>query len=444
MATTRRLHDWGVRLGTCALVLLMVLLAACGDGTATQAPASQTPAESVTGGQATTTTTTVPATTTTPPGGVTTPIAATRTGAVTTHTTRSSATPTRTAAATRATTTSAVSPVPPATAQAAWGPTLPRLTGGQIYVDPDGRFTITVPRDWRKVERPDVDVAFIAPGGRPPLGGIKLAPVPADVTIDMYDDSMDEFLSELFADYVPISREKVVVGAHHAYKRVFQSTVSGSRLQYARVYFVEGGSAHILTFASSPEDFPRVAPLLDQIAGSYTVGKGGAAGGPTPTIGAGVLRNWGPTLAPLPDGQVYTDPDGRFSFSVPPDWTMTDISDAAVAFSAGDKPPLVMVNLRDMEAAGTNLETLNLSVERDFRSRPGYALISLDRIVMDNHPAYKRVYKAASSDTETHLVQVYFIDRNTIHALTFACLREDFPQWTPIFDGIIGSYKVGP
>ncbi len=61
---TRRLHGWGARLGACTLTLLMILLAACGTGAATQAPVSLTPTGAIAGGinTATTTTTTTAAT----------------------------------------------------------------------------------------------------------------------------------------------------------------------------------------------------------------------------------------------------------------------------------------------------------------------------------------------------------------------------------------------
>ena len=163
---------------------------------------------------------------------------------------------------------------------------------------------------------------------------------------------------------------------------------------------------------------------------------------PTATT-APPLSGWGPTLTPLSGGKPYSDPDKRFSFSVPANWTQGDAGNSAAAFGPADRSANFTVTL-DKVPANTSIEAYNASAEQQLKSQfANYTAVSLDKVVVTNHQAYKRVSRATVQGQAIQFVQIYFIDQNVAHVLTFACLPADFDRLTKIFDGIAGSSAVG-
>src|SRR5439155_12528492 len=143
------------------------------------------------------------------------------------------------------------------------------------------------------------------------------------------------------------------------------------------------------------------------------------------------VANWGPVLAPLEGGKVYNDPAGRFSFRVPQDWTKTDTPPAntEVAFVAPGNLPNMNVGLEDVsKASNVTLDRYNQASEDQLKKLSGYTPVSLTKVVVDNHPAYKRVFKATVSGRDAQFEQVYFLDNNTAHVQTFTTLPQNFAQ----------------
>ena len=164
--------------------------------------------------------------------------------------------------------------------------------------------------------------------------------------------------------------------------------------------------------------------------------------GPTVTT-APPPSGWGPTLAPLSGGKPYTDPDNRFSFSIPANWAQGDAGNSASSFGPADRSANFTVTL-DKVPANTSIEAYNASAEQQLKSQfANYTAVSLDKVVVNNHQSYKRVSRATVQGQAIQFVQVYFIDQNVAHVLTFACLPTDFDRLTRIFDGLAGSYAVG-
>ena len=163
-----------------------------------------------------------------------------------------------------------------------------------------------------------------------------------------------------------------------------------------------------------------------------------APAAPTQTPAA----NWGPALAPLSGGKVYGDPEDRFTFSVPNNWSERESNTSAVAFGSPGTQATVSVNLTDAPG-GTDIEALNNALAAQVQEQNGYAAVSLDKVVVDSQPAYRRVYRVTNQGQQVQVVQVYFIKGSTAHILTFATLASDFSQFSRTFDGIAGSYKAG-
>lgn len=154
--------------------------------------------------------------------------------------------------------------------------------------------------------------------------------------------------------------------------------------------------------------------------------------------------NWGPTLAPLSGGKRYTDPANRFSFSVPNNWVQDQSATTQLTFAPADTSSTFSTSL-DRPAAATSLEAFNAAVEQQLRGQlTGYTAVSLDRVLIDGHQSYRRVSRGMAQGQNLQVMQLYFIDNGAVHFLTFVTRAESFDRLAATFDGVGGSYKVGP
>ncbi len=183
-------------------------------------------------------------------------------------------TPTVSASTTRtvagATATRAASPV-------VVGTPLPTLSGGQLYRDPQVRFSFQIPANWTQVQAAGAEVAFQAPapsGTIPATVNIVLEKLPsATVTLDEYDQAGETNLKQQFTDYKSVSLTKVLVDGKPAYKRVYTATIAGRVLQLQQVYLIERDVAYLITCGAPQETFATNMPVFDQISGTFKIGQ---------------------------------------------------------------------------------------------------------------------------------------------------------------------------
>ncbi len=278
-----RSHLRNTRVGLLAFALLLAALAACG-GNSTATPASQATTATTSAALSATGTTAAGVASTTSPTGV---APASPTTAATTRTATAAGTTTRTTVAsgtggttTRGTTTgqatagvttrtaTGTAPGTPGT-----GTVLAPLAGGRRYVDPQGRFSLSVPEDYREDTSDGVDVAFELPSGN---SGVAVtledtSAVPG-LTLDQYNAIIERQLPQRFPAYTPVSLDRVVIGGQPAYRRVFRATQEGETLQIALLYFLVDSTAHTLVFGAPPDEFASQEATFNGIAGSYRPG----------------------------------------------------------------------------------------------------------------------------------------------------------------------------
>ncbi len=270
----------GVALPTLALALLAVCSR---GGAATTTTTAMTTTTTATTTATTTVTATTTATVTVTAGATTTPPAApvrattvpttSATAATTTRTGGSGPATTRAAGARTATTVGGAVPPP-----AIWGPTLPPLADGARYEDPQGRFSLSVPRDWTKLDA--VQEANAAVGFAGPVELLRLNVGLVDVpvtnpTIEDFNQQYEQLLADQFTafDYKPVSTARVVVAGRQAYKRVFDVTFQGRPLRVVQVYLLDNATLHTLAFTTPVELFAEQEPIFDGITGTYRVGR---------------------------------------------------------------------------------------------------------------------------------------------------------------------------
>ncbi len=157
------------------------------------------------------------------------------------------------------------------------GTPLPTLGAGQAYVDPQGRFSFTIPNNWTQVQAAGAEIAYQSPapaGTIPATVNIVLEKLPsATVTLDEYDQAGETNLKQQFPDYKPVSLTKVTIDGKPAYKRVYTATIVGRLLQLQQVYLIERDVAYVISCGAPQEAFAANATIFDQISGTFKIGQ---------------------------------------------------------------------------------------------------------------------------------------------------------------------------
>jgi hypothetical protein len=163
---------------------------------------------------------------------------------------------------------------------APWGPVLTPLANGVLYTDPRGRFTARAPQGWNRQDAPPNSVFFRAPG----LWGVELAL--NDGSAFSVVEQADEVIAGQVGQrpgYKPLSLDKVNIGPHRAFRRVFQHTNDEGMTEIIiRIYFLSGPWLYNANGFMLPGDFTKVAPLIDGIAGSFVTNPGQGRPPPAP------------------------------------------------------------------------------------------------------------------------------------------------------------------
>jgi hypothetical protein len=189
------------------------------------------------------------------------------------------------------------------------------------------------------------------------------------------------------------------------------------------------------------------------------VARATSAATPTPTRGAataaratpgtpGGATPWGSPLPTLPSGQVYKDPQARFSFTIPSNWVQVQAAGAEVAFQSpaaqGAVPATVNVVVEKLPSASVSLDEYDQAGETNLKQQfSDYKPIRLDKVSVDGRPAYKRLYTATIANRLLELQQVYLIDRDTAYIVSCGASQDTFQSYVAVFDQISGTFKLG-
>lgn len=156
-----------------------------------------------------------------------------------------------------------------------------------------------------------------------------------------------------------------------------------------------------------------------------------AIGTPLPTLGA---------------GQPYKDPQGRFSFTIPSNWTLAQPAGAEVAFQSpvpsGVIPATVNIVLEKLPSSSVTLDEYDQAGEANLKQQfPDYKSLGVTKVTIDGKPAFKRVYTATIAGRVLQLQQVYLIERDTAYVISCGAPQENFAANAAVFDQISGTFK---
>jgi hypothetical protein len=175
-------------------------------------------------------------------------------------------------------------------------------------------------------------------------------------------------------------------------------------------------------FERHPENAPPANVLLGQF-GRRLVGQA-----------------WGPTLTPLPGGQSYADPRGRFTALRPQGWTTDLDADGNVNILEPGGNAGINISPRPVDSAVTldqyrqNDYDYLLPLLRDYR------LVSDERVMVGPYPGYKRTFLHTNTIGQNELiVRLHFRAPGYVYVVNCFTLPRDNDRYGPIFDGVTGS-----
>ncbi len=187
------------------------------------------------------------------------------------------------------------------------------------------------------------------------------------------------------------------------------------------------------------------APLPTATATVNPRATASAASGTSTRVASAVA---GTPLPTLDAGQTYTDPQGRFSFAIPKNWTQVQAAGAEVAYQspapAGTIAATVNIVLEKLPSATVTLDEYDQAGEANLKQQfPDYKSVSLTKVTIDGKPAYKRIYTATIAGRVLQLQQVYLIERDVAYVISCGAPQESFAASATIFDQISGTFKIG-
>jgi hypothetical protein len=222
-------------------------------------------------------------------------------------------------------------------------------------------------------------------------------------------------------------------------------------------------TAAVTTASTAPS--ASVAPASSAPASSALASATRSGAAPVPTVAATATVNVRATASapstrtaspaaagtPLPvlgAGQPYNDPQGRFSFSIPNNWTQVQAAGAEIAFQSpapvGTIPATINIVLERLPSATVTLDEYDQAGEANLKQQfPDYKSVSLTKVTIDGKPAYKRVYTATIAGRVLQLQQVYLIERDVAYVISCGAPQESFASNATIFDQISGTFKIG-
>lgn len=152
----------------------------------------------------------------------------------------------------------------------AWGPTLPALSGGKAYAEPNGFFVFSVPQNWQQAANPAPFQALFQAPGNVASAGILMEGVGPGFTLDNLHQAMGQLVQNV-PNYAPVSVDKVTVNGLKAYRRIYTGTLNNVPIKAEIVYLLGPGGqvAYVVQMGTTVGAFPSLQPTFDAIAGSF-------------------------------------------------------------------------------------------------------------------------------------------------------------------------------
>lgn len=95
--------------------------------------------------------------------------------------------------------------------------------------------------------------------------------------------------------------------------------------------------------------------------------------------------------------------------------------------------------------AFTAVEQADAVIDGQVRQRPNYRLISLDKVNVGPHKAFRRVFAHTNDEGQAEtIVRIYFLSGPWLYNVNGFMLSHDYGRVAPFVDGIAGSIQTNP
>lgn len=136
------------------------------------------------------------------------------------------------------------------------------------------------------------------------------------------------------------------------------------------------------------------------------------------------------------------------SFNYPGNWMVisdnaTGIRDIGVYKKENSSLNPTQLNVQPMSTQGMSKESV-ISLYRNTQT-PGWTKISENTRTIDGETAYEDVYEVNDTVNFSELMRVHqivFVKNNTVYLIIITAPEKDFDAEKPVFDMILGSFKV--
>ncbi len=154
-----------------------------------------------------------------------------------------------------------------------WGPTLPPLTGGKLYADPQGRFSVDVPQDWTQQADSSGSTTFLRQATF--VASMNVRTLPPGITLEDLQTRYAGTIAQTQGATL-LRLDKLFVAGERAYRFVYTNNDDNGQLFLVEyTILVSGGKEHSLAFSTDPSDSAHLSVTFDRVLGSYVIGPAG-------------------------------------------------------------------------------------------------------------------------------------------------------------------------
>lgn len=308
------------------------------------------------------------------------------------------------------------------------------VAAATTYTDPQQRFSFTVPDGYTPTTA-QLTAPVIA-------GFVASSPAGANFTVQARDatQTLDAATAEFQKRYAtgadsqsgPNGITALTLGGQPAQQFDYFTNAQGSRFHILQVVAINGKALYILTFTAQEGDYSALIGQTGSVLSSFAF----------LSAGANALS------APISDGSaVYSDAQGRFSFTVPIDFQSVDPGDAALEFDAhalnGNLAAYFYLYV-DTRASGTTPSfNADVASQRDFLiTDRKYTIASEQAITLGGTPAYRfDVTKTLDSGIRVRSVFIFAYHSGMNYQFVYVTSPSRFDEYSGRMQALLSSFS---
>lgn len=308
------------------------------------------------------------------------------------------------------------------------------VAAATTYSDPQQRFSFTVPDGYTPA--PQVTSPILA-------GFVAASPAGANFTVQARDatGSLDDATAEFQKRYAsgtdsqpgPNGVQSLTLGGQPAKQFDYFTSAQGTRFHISQVIAVNGKALYILIFTAQEGDYDTLVNQTGVVLSSFAFLSAGASG-PNAQVSNGAA--------------LYSDPQGRFAFTVPIDFQSVDPKDATLEFQAraasGNLAAYFYMYVDPAESNQAPSFNKFIASQRDFLiTDRKYTILSEQGITLGGAPAYRfDVTKTYEDDgTRVRSAFIFTFTGGTYYQLTFVTSPSRFDEFAGRLQALLSSFS---